>query len=139
MKKNILFICTGNAVRSQMAHGFFDHLTHNHHNVYSGGIMPAGVHNLTKRVMAEENISLADHTSNHVREYTDIRFDYIIVLCEVAYMHLPAFKEGYQLLKWFIDDPIRILGSAERKLKGFRYTRDLIKRKIQEFIADEKF
>ncbi len=138
MKKNILFICTGNSVRSQMAHAFFNTLTNQKHHVYSAGITPAGIHPLTQKVMSEENVSMRGHTSNHVDEMTNISFDYIIVLCEVAYMHLPSFKGDYQLEKWFIDDPIRILGSPKKKLKGFRYTRNHIRQKVEDFIEKEQ-
>ena len=137
MKKNILFICTGNAVRSQMAHAFFNELTDFEHNVYSAGISPAGVHRMTKLVMSEIDISLVNHTSNHVNEMLDIEFDYIIVLCEVAFLSLPKFKGNYKLLKWFIDDPIRIIGSSERKEKAFVFTRNLIENKVKEFIKSE--
>ena len=138
MKKNILFICTGNAIRSQMAHAYFNHFTNHHHNVYSGGISPAGVISRTKKVMALENISLSEHTSNHVNEYTDIEFDYIIVLCEVACMSLPKFKGDYKFLKWFIDDPIRIIGNENRKDAGFLMARNIIKQKVLDFVEVEK-
>jgi len=134
MKKNILFVCTGNAVRSQMAHAYFNHFTENRHNVYSAGIMPAGVISRTKKTMALEGISLAEHTSNHVDDYLHIDFDYVIVLCEVAFMSLPRYNGEYKLLKWFIDDPIRILGNDKRKDAGFVMARNIIKNKVLDFI-----
>ncbi len=137
MKKNILFICTGNAVRSQMAHAFFNELTNFEHAVYSAGIKPAGVHTNTKRTMADINISLVNHTSNHVNEMLEIEFDYVIVLCEVAFLSIPKFKGNYKLLKWFIDDPIRVIGSDERKQKAYAFTREIIKTKIENFLKTE--
>jgi len=137
MKKNILFICTGNSVRSQMAHGLFNHLTNENHNVFSAGITPAGVHPLTQKVMADIGIDMTSHSSNHVDEMLTIEFDYVVVLCEVAFLSIPEFKGNYKLLKWFIDDPIRIRGSKERKLQGFTMTRDIVKRKVQKFIDEE--
>jgi arsenate reductase len=137
MKKKLLFICTGNAVRSQMAHALFNDMTNYQHLVYSAGIKPAGVHPMTKKVMADVNISLLNHTSNHVNEMINIEFDYIIVLCEVACMNLPKFKGNYKFLKWFIDDPIRIIGSDERKEKAFTFTRGIIYKRIQDFIQKE--
>ncbi|MBN2281306.1 MAG: arsenate reductase ArsC [Candidatus Marinimicrobia bacterium] len=136
MKKNLIFICTGNAVRSQMAHAYFNHFTNFRHDVVSAGVSPAGVHPMTQKVMHEDNISLAGHSSNHVSEYLDIEFDYIIVLCEVACLMLPKFKGNFQFLKWFLDDPIRIIGQ-KRKENGFRMTRDIIKSKILDFIDQE--
>ncbi len=137
MKKNILFICTGNAVRSQMAHALFNELTHFEHNVYSAGIKPAGVHYNTKRTMADVNISLVHHTSNHVNEMLDIEFDYVIVLCEVACLSIPKFKGNHNLIKWFIDDPIRVIGSDERKLKAYAFTRNILKTKIENFLKND--
>ncbi len=138
MKKNILFICTGNSVRSQMAHGLFDYLTGHQHNVYSAGITPAGVHPLTRQVMSEIGIDMSGHSSNHVDEMLDIEFDYVIVLCEIAFLSIPTFKGDYQLLKWFIDDPIRVRGPRERKLQAFTMTRQIVRRKVENFIDEEK-
>lgn len=137
MKKNVLFICTGNSVRSQMAHALFNHATHFQHSVFSGGVKPYKVHELTKKVMTDINISMMDHTSNHVEEYLDVDFDYVIVLCEMAFLSIPKFKGEYKLLKWFIDDPIRVIGSTDRKEKAFTFTREIIKRKIENFIKNE--
>ena len=134
MKKKILFICTGNSIRSQMAHALFDKMTDNQHEVYSAGVRPVGVHNLTQKVMGKINISMEGYKSNHVSEYKDVYFDYIFVFCEIASLGLPQYKGNYKMIKMFIDDPIRIIGSDKRKEKAFIFTRNLIEQKLEEFI-----
>ena len=118
MKKNILFICTGNSVRSQMAHALFNDLTNFKHNVYSGGVKPYKVHDITKKVMADINISMLDHRANHVEEYVDIKFDYVIVLCEMAFLSIPKFKGEHQLLLngfWMIRYELLAVPNVKKK------------------------
>jgi arsenate reductase len=102
--------------------------------VYSAGITPAGVHRLTKQVMGEIGISMDGHHSQHVSEYENMSFDYVIPLCEVAALSCPDFPGENKRINWYIDDPIRVLGGDERKLAAFRITRNILKKKIQAFI-----
>lgn len=133
-KKRILFICTGNSVRSQMAEALLKSLGSEKFEVYSAGITPAGVHRMTKQVMAEIGISMEGHHSQHVSEYENTSFDYVIPLCEVAALSCPEFPGNHERLNWYIDDPIRVFGGDERKLMAFRITRNILKKKIEEFI-----
>ena len=133
-KKRVIFICTGNSVRSQMADAFLRTLGGDRYEVYSAGITPAGVHHLTKQVMGEIGISMEGHQSNHVDEFKDIEFDYVIPLCEVAALSCPDFPGEHERINWYIDDPIRVLGNEERKLMAFRITRNILKKKVTDFI-----
>ncbi len=133
-KKRVLFICTGNSVRSQMAEALLKSLGAEHFDAYSAGITPAGVHHLTKQVMGEIGISMAGHRSQHVNEYADMQFDFVIPLCEVAALSYPDFPGAPQRINWYIDDPIRVIGDDTRKLTAFRITRNILKNKIQSFI-----
>ncbi len=137
MKKNVLFICTGNSVRSQMADGYLRKYGSKKFNVYSAGIKPAGVHPFTKKVMLDDHIDMSSHKSNHVDEMLGINFDYVIVLCEVAILSIPKFDGDHKLTKWFMEDPIRMFGSDEHKIKAFTYTRDLIRGKVMNFVEQE--
>jgi arsenate reductase len=132
--KKVLFICTGNSVRSQIADAFLKNLGGDNFEVYSAGVTPAGVHNLTKQVMGEIGISMEGYRSNHVEEYKNIAFDYVIPLCEVAALSCPEFPGKHERINWYIDDPIRIIGDENRKLMAFRITRKIIKKKVSEFI-----
>lgn len=136
-KKRVLFICTGNSVRSQMAEALLKSLGSEQFEVYSAGITPAGVHRLTKQVMAEIGISMGGHHSQHVSEFENTSFDYVIPLCEVAVLSCPEFPGDHKRLNWYIDDPIRVFGGDERKLMAFRITRNILKKKVENFIKDD--
>ncbi len=133
-KPKVLFICTGNSVRSQMAHGFLRHYAGDRVDVYSAGITPAGVHRLTRKVMAEVGVNMDGHESNHVQEYVHIPFDYIIPLCEVAALDCPTYPGNGIKLSWFVEDPIRVMGDENRRLTAFRITRNTIRTRVKEFI-----
>ncbi|MDO9548299.1 MAG: arsenate reductase ArsC [Candidatus Marinimicrobia bacterium] len=135
-KKRVLFICTGNSVRSQMAEALLKSLGSDRFEVFSAGITPAGVHRLTKQVMGEVGISMDGHHSQHVSEYENTLFDYVIPLCEVAALSCPEFPGEHQRINWYIDDPIRVLGGDERKLTAFRITRNILKKKVLAFIQE---
>jgi len=135
-KKRVLFICTGNSVRSQMAEALLKSLGSDKFEVFSAGITPAGVHHLTKQVMGEIGISMDGHHSQHVSEYENTVFDFVIPLCEVAALSCPEFPGKHQRINWYIDDPIRVLGGDERKLTAFRITRNILKKKVQAFIQE---
>ncbi len=137
-KVKVLFVCTGNSVRSQMAEAFLKDMDKEHFEVYSAGITPAGINELTRKVMDEEGISLENQHSKSVEKYQSVNFDYVIPLCEVAALNLPDFPGDYQRLNWFMDDPIRIIGDREKRLRAFRFTRNLIRRRIENFIKTEK-
>jgi len=136
-KKSVLFICTGNSVRSQMAEAILRHLGGDKFEVFSAGLTPAGIHRLTKQVLSEANISLDNQYSKHVDEYKDRAFDYIIVLCEVAVLSCPDFPGNGERINWFIEDPIRVIGGEERRLMAFRITRNLLKDRITRFIKEK--
>lgn len=132
----VLFICTGNSVRSQMAEALLKHFGGDKFEVYSAGTSPAYVHPNTIKVMEEIGISMDGHRSKHTSEVEKIDFDYVILLCEVAAASCSHLKGKKGTLKWFIDDPIRVIGPEERKLTAFRITRNILKDKILKFIKD---
>ncbi|MBC8491711.1 MAG: arsenate reductase ArsC [Candidatus Marinimicrobia bacterium] len=137
-KKKVLFICTGNSVRSQMAEALLKAHAGEIFDIHSAGITPAGVHHLTKKVMAEIGISMEGHQSIHVNEYADTKFDYVIPLCEVAALSCPDFPGEFKRINWYIDDPIRIFGDEERKLMAFQITRNILKQKVETFISENR-
>jgi arsenate reductase len=135
-KRDVLFICTGNSVRSQMAEAFLRHHGSDYFNAYSAGSSPLHIYPLTRKVMEEIGISLDGHYSKSLDEFKDKKFDYVIVLCEVAALSCPTFPGKYEKVNWFIDDPIRVIGSEEKRLTAFRTTRDIIKQKVVDFISE---
>jgi arsenate reductase len=87
----VLFLCTGNSCRSQMAQGWARHLKDNVIDAYSAGIQPAGVSSRAVKAMAEVGIDISCQTSKHVDELAGIDFDYVVTLCDYAKEHCPVF------------------------------------------------
>lgn len=136
-KKSVLFVCTGNSVRSQLAEALLRHFGGEQFEAFSAGFMPAGIHRYTKQVLGEIGINIDQQYSKHIDEYLNRSFDYVIVLCEVAALNCPHFPGNTERLNWFIDDPIRVIGSDERRLMAFKITRDILKEKIMKFIKEK--
>jgi len=135
-RKKVLFVCTGNSVRSQMAEALLRAYGGDKFEAYSAGTTPAGIHTLTKQVLAEMNITTEGQHSKHIDKLADTKFDYVIPLCEVAALSCVNISGKHERLNWYIDDPIRVLGDDERKLMAFRITRNILKQKVLKFIEE---
>ncbi|TKJ33338.1 MAG: arsenate reductase [Planctomycetes bacterium B3_Pla] len=126
-KTRILFLCTGNACRSQMAEGWVRHLKSDVIEAYSGGIWPAGVSSRATNVMAEAGVDISSQTSDHVEEFLRIDFDYVITLCDNARESCPVFGGEARLVHKPFKDPVMATGSADEIMRAFRKTRDKIR------------
>ena len=89
--KKVIFICTGNACRSQMAEGFLKHYKSNEYKVYSAGTNPTKVHPAAIKVMSELNINISNHTSDHMNDFLDKKIDIVITVCDDANQKCPIF------------------------------------------------
>src|SRR3989338_3688791 len=128
--KRVLFLCTGNSARSQMAEGFLRHMAGDRFEVYSAGIKPVGVNPLAIKVMAEAGIDISKHRSKSVMEFIDQSFNYVITVCGNAQKTFPVFPGKHEKIHWDLEDPAAAEGSEEDKLKVFRKIRDEIKNNI---------
>jgi len=90
-KMKILFLCTGNSCRSQMAEGWTRHLKGDIIEPYSAGVESHGLDSLAVRVMAEAGVDISAHRSKHFSELKDIQFDYVVTVCDDAYEKCPVF------------------------------------------------
>jgi len=126
-KKKILFLCTGNACRSQMAEGWARHLKSDVVEAYSAGVWPAGVSSRATKVMAEAGVDISSHESQHVDEFSQIRFDYVITLCDNARQKCPLFAGDAKLVHKPFNDPVMMTGTDDEIIAAFRKTRDEIK------------
>ena len=133
-KKNIIFICTGNACRSQIAHGLLQNLAKDRFNVFSAGSHPSRVHLMSIKVMEEIGIDISHHKSDHIDEYLDKGIDIVITVCDNANKLCPIFPGNVERLNWSIDDPFRGWDYNENQMELFRKTREEIKERILEFI-----
>ena len=132
-KKKVLFLCTGNSARSQMAEGLMRHLRDKEFEVFSAGTEPKGIHSLAREAMKEIGIDISDHRSKHLDEYGNTSFDYIVSLCDSAANRCPVFPgEGERIHRSF-SDPAAATGSEEEKLALFRKVRDKLKRFLLSF------
>lgn len=135
--KKVLFLCTGNSARSQMAEGLLNHLSQGGWKVHSAGVFPSYVHPLAIRTMEEIGIDISGQTSKSMDEFLNEKFDNIITLCDHAAMACPIFPGQGRRIDWSFEDPAAAIGTIEERLVVFRRVRDEIQGKIEEFLKPE--
>jgi ArsR family transcriptional regulator, arsenate/arsenite/antimonite-responsive transcriptional repressor / arsenate reductase (thioredoxin) len=118
----VLFLCTGNSTRSQIAEALAERLSGGAVSAASAGSHPKPLHPNAVRVMRERGIDLAGRRSKHLSEFTAQRFDYVISLCDRVREVCPEFPGGPELIHWSIPDPARESGSDEETLPAFERT-----------------
>lgn len=133
-KLNILFLCTGNSCRSQMAEGWARHVKGDVLNVYSAGIEVHGLNPTAVKVMAEAGVDISGHRSKHVSEVMDIPFDYVITVCGHAQENCPVFPGRAVVIHHGFDDPPKLAANAkteEEALAHYRRVRDEIRAYVE--------
>ncbi len=130
--KKVLFICTHNASRSQMAEGFLRAMKGDRYEVFSAGTEPRGVNPHAIRVMAEAGIDLHGHRSKSVDEFRDVSFDEVVTVCDSARESCPVFLGGGRKHHQSFPDPSLLEGTEEEIMAGFRSVRDAIRGWVQE-------
>ena len=115
-KKSVLFLCTGNSARSQMAEGLLRRLAGEKYDAFSAGTHPKGIHPKTIAVMEEVGIDVSGHASKDVQQFLGRKFDYVITVCDRARQQCPLFP-GAQSIHWGLDDPADSAGGpADRNV-----------------------
>ena len=137
MKRKILILCTGNSCRSQMAHGYLAAMGGDKVEVYSAGVETHGVNPKAIAIMAEDDIDISGHTSNHVDEYRNIDFDFVITVCDHAKERCPWFPTTAVLFHENFPDPAKATGTEEEVQKAFEHTRNLIKSYCLAFLQKQ--
>jgi arsenate reductase len=132
MKKKVLFLCSENSCRSQMAEGILRHLMGNEFEVFSAGVRPSVVNPISIKVMAEIGIDISGHRSKSIDEFQGKSFDFVITTCDAARETCPVFPGIARRLHWSFNDPAKAEGSENEILSAFRKVRDEIKLRIQE-------
>jgi arsenate reductase len=135
-KKKILFICTHNSARSQMAEGLMKTLFGDYYEVHSAGTAPTSVNPYAIRVMEEIGIDISSSRSKNMREFMDTQFDYVITVCDRAKESCPYFPGGTLIHKGF-KDPSELSGGEEEILNEFRKSREGIKTWLTEIFKPE--
>ena len=132
--KKILVLCTGNSCRSQIAEGYLRHFAGNRAQVYSAGVETHGVNPKAIATMQEDGIDISGPTSNHVDEYRDIEFDYVITVCDNAKENCPYFPSKAARFHYNFPDPAKAQGTPEEITEEFRRVRQMIKDYSENFI-----
>lgn len=138
-KQKILFLCTGNSARSQMAEAFIRKYADDRFEAHSAGLEPKGLNPLTVKVMEEVGIDLSGQTSKSVEVYLGkTLFQYLVTVCDDADKNCPTVWPGISTrLHWSFQDPAAVEGTEAEKLAKFREVRDLIDQKIQNWLAEQ--
>jgi len=131
---HILVLCTGNSCRSQMAEKILQSKLGESHKVFSAGSKPQAVNQYAIQVMQEIGLDISQNSSNHLDEYKNIQFDFIITVCSNADKNCPNFTGAVTKLHFPFEDPANAIGSEEEILVEFRKVRDQIKQKLTDWL-----
>jgi arsenate reductase len=138
MKKRVLFLCTHNSCRSQMAEGLVNNYLGDRIEAYSAGTEATRVNPLAIQALAELGIDISHHHSKTLVQFANQQFDYVITLCGSANEQCPLFFGGVQRVHIGFDDPSRLPGTPEEVLSEFRRVRDEIRQKLTNYLTGEE-
>lgn len=137
-KTKVLFLCTGNSARSQMAEALLRKYAGDRFEAYSAGMEPKGINPFTVRAMKEIGLPLDGHRSKSLTEYMcKVDFDYLITVCSDADEKCPFFPGMGQRLHWGFEDPAAFVGSEDETLSKFGEVRDQIDERIKEWLTQQ--
>jgi arsenate reductase len=137
MKSKVLFLCTGNSCRSQMAEGFLRKMAGDKFEAHSAGTKPSVVNPMAIQVMREAGIDISGQRSKNVADYVGTHFQYLITVCDNAKEQCPIFPGPSIREHWPFDDPADATGTREEKLAVFRRVRDEIAEKVKGFVRKQ--
>jgi arsenate reductase len=135
--KRVLFICTGNRARSQMAEALLRFHGVGRYEAFSAGTEPKGLAPETVEVMREAGIDVSRQRSKHIDEFAGQQFDTVITVCDTARQACPTFPGAAEQLHWDIEDPDAPIRRGVPKLEAFRAARDDLRSRIKHFLARE--
>ena len=135
MKKRVLFLCTHNSARSQIAEGLLRHMGGDRFEVFSAGTEQTRVQPLAIEAMREVGIDITGHRSKTLDELDGESFDYVITVCDRANESCPIFPGTTERIHWSFDDPTAVTGTEEQKLRAFRTVRDAIQQRLRIFLT----
>ena len=130
-KLNVLFLCTGNSCRSQIAEGWARFLKSDCIEVFSAGVDPHRVNERAIHIMAEVGVDISQQYSKHLDDLSGLDFDYVITVCDNAREHCPLYPKKTKMIHHQFDDPSFVIGTEEQITAQFRRVRD----EIRDFVA----
>jgi len=138
--KRVLFLCTGNSCRSQMAEGWLRHLAGDRFEAFSAGLDPHGLNPSAVAAMGEVGVDISSHTSDAIDQYADEAMDYFITVCNRAAESCPLTPPGSTTLHWSFEDPPTVVKDqgldGDAAMAIYRRVRDEIKAAVEGFIAE---
>ena len=137
-RTRVLFVCTGNRARSQMAEGLLRHLAGDRFDVYSGGTLPSGMSALTVEAMREIGIDISGQRSKSVDEFARWNFDYVITVCDSARQVCPVFPGNGERLHWDVEDPSDTEARGVPLTQAFRIAREELRNRIELFVRENQ-
>jgi len=137
-RKRLLFLCTGNSARSQMAEGLLRHEAGDRFEVFSAGTHPSLVRPEAIAVMNEIGIDISGHRSKSVDEFRGQELDTVITVCDHANESCPVFPGKTRRLHWPFEDPASVAGTDDERKDAFRKSRDRIHGRIMVFLGEGK-
>jgi arsenate reductase (thioredoxin) len=135
-KTKVIFLCTSNSARSQMAETFLKKYAPENFEVYSAGFEPKPIHPFTVKVMKEAGLDLGSQSPKDLKEFIGKHFGVVITVCDKAEKNCPTMPGVSTRLYWPFEDPAAFAGSADEKLAKFREVRDQIDAKIKEWLKE---
>lgn len=137
-KSKVLFVCTGNSCRSQIAEGILRDAAGDDYEVFSAGSHPTHVHPMAIKVMLEWGIDISSHTSDPIDYFLDKGIDTVITVCDNANQVCPTFPGDVEKLHWSIKDPFAGWDADDEYIAGFRETRKTVCEHIEDFLDSRK-
>jgi len=134
----VLFLCTGNSARSQMAEALLRSFGGNDFEVFSAGTEPKGLHPMTIQIMQEQGIDVSSHVSKHLDKYLGDAFDYIITVCDRANDNCPTFPGDVERIHWRFDDPAIDAGSPEAQHRLFKRIAGEISERVRVWVTVQR-
>ena len=135
MKKRVLFLCTHNSARSQMAEGLLRNMAGDRFDVFSAGTVRTYVQPLAIDAMREIGIDITAQTSKTLDELEGRTFDYVITVCDRANESCPILPGTTERIHWSFEDPTAATGTDEQRLRAFRTVRDALQQRLRIFLT----
>lgn len=137
IKARVLFLCTGNSARSQMAEALLRKYAGDHFEVYSAGLEPKGLNPYTIKVLEEIGVDTSQHYSKTLDTFMGkVHFGYLITVCSNAEENCPVFPGMGVRMHWPFEDPAAFVGSEEETLQKFREVRDQIDARVRQWLKE---
>ena len=134
----VLFLCTGNSCRSQMAEGWTRFLSKGKVDAFSAGTEPKDIHPMAVAVMVEVGVDISAQQSKPMEQFTGEAFDFVITVCDRAKAQCPVWPNVRERIHWSFDDPAEATGTEEQRLAVFRRVRNEIHHRLKLFFTAHK-